>query len=67
MSVFESLDLRLQKVADDLNAKLTKNRDGASEINGFEERRIDWVENNLEDLITLATERLNAITLDDVL
>ena len=122
MSVFESLDLRLEKVAGELNAILTKNRNGFSDLHAFEERRIDWVENginkaiiiqpsftvvgvdnsqwnfnlvawikrkgiaekpgwvlsllknkefseienNMEDLITLAKEKLKAITLDDV-
>lgn len=54
MSRFEQMDIKLDVLAKKLNAKLTKDRPGYPEMfRTFEERRIDWNENNIHKAIII--------------
>ncbi len=48
MSRFKEIDSKLEKLSAKLDAKLTKDRPNSPEVlRTFEERRIDWVDNNI--------------------
>ena len=54
MSRFNLIDDKLTEFAKKLNAKLTKDRPGYPEVlRTFEERRIDWIEDNINKAIII--------------
>lgn len=54
MKRFKNIDSIIESYATDLNARLTKDRPGYPEILGtFEERRIDWIENDIRKAIII--------------
>jgi hypothetical protein len=54
MSRFKNIDSKLIDLANKLNARLTKDRpDYPESLRTFEERRIDWVENEIMKAIII--------------
>ncbi|MBC7410164.1 MAG: hypothetical protein H7339_17415 [Arcicella sp.] len=54
MSRFTEIDFKLQNLAEKLNAKLTKYRPDYPEVlRTFEERRIDWMDNDISKAIII--------------
>lgn len=54
MSRFKNIDSKLVDLADKLNGRLTKDRPSYPEsLRTFEERRIDWIENNIMKAIII--------------
>ncbi|TDO70421.1 hypothetical protein EV143_11141 [Flavobacterium chryseum] len=54
MSIFKNIDSKLIDLARKLNGRLTKDRPDYPEVlRTFEERRIDWVENNIMKAIII--------------
>ena len=48
----DEIDLKLETLANKMNAKVSKNRPGYPEqLRTFEERRIDWINNNVNKAI----------------
>jgi len=54
MEVFQSIEEILETASAELNARLSKNRPGMPEpLRTFEERRIDWVDNEINKAIII--------------
>ncbi len=54
MSRFSNIDKALEKLADRFKAKLTKDRpDYPKALRTFEERRIDWIKNDINKAIII--------------
>jgi len=54
MSKFKNIDAKLVDLADKLNGSLTKDRPSYPEVlRTFEERRIDWIENDIMKAIII--------------
>jgi hypothetical protein len=54
MSRFREIDFKLISLAERLNAKLTKDRPEYPEVlRTFEERRIDWIDDNIHKAIII--------------
>ena len=47
MGIFSNIDSRLEQFAIKQNARLTRNRENCDVELGFEERRIDWIKDNI--------------------
>jgi hypothetical protein len=54
MERFEKIESLLEKVAEELNARLSRNRPQLTELlRTFEERRIDWIEKEINKAIII--------------
>ena len=54
MSIFKNIDIKLEEISKKLGAKLTIDRPGYPKaLRTFEERRIDWIENEINRAIII--------------
>lgn len=65
MSRFKEIDSKLEKLSTKLGANLTKDRPNTPKVfQNFEERRIDWMDNNISKAIiiqpTFESNRVNS-------